>query len=545
MERKNKIIRIFYFSTSFILFCLLSFSSPGCQSQDKEKKENYILVTLDTQRADYLSCYNPDNAQTPYLDSLAEKGILYENCYCLIPITLPSHGSIFFSQSPNQLKSYNNGHRIQRIRNRPSFVNIFRKKRYSTAAFVSLGVLQSKFGLDEGFNLYDDEFPDGDWYLTAGDVNQKVFPWLEKNRHKRFFLWVHYSDPHEPYYPQDSPPDLKIILNDRVVREYDLNKTTKKVDLKLKKGKNNLKFELINNFIKNPSLLRAKLDMLTIKDLEVQGIDIEFKQGWIFREEDNSVFLDPEAYVDITNLSKPKTLEFYLRGNIILPFDVMKENYRKDVEYMDRNFGEFLKKLENLGLMGNTHILVAGDHGEGLGDYRNYNGEPHFGHIFFLYDVYMKVPFILYNPFSDKRGMRIKEPVSLLDIAPTIMDTMGFKRLSHFQGRNLNDLGLDEKEDHFIFQETYKPQAIRNKFAVLHYPLHLIFTPDAAKYELYDLGNDAEKRNDLYEEKAKMDRVVKMKEILDNTVRQIMRDKIEVQIDKDTERMLKTLGYIK
>jgi len=104
---------------------------------------------------------------------------------------------------------------------------------------------------------------------------------------------------------------------------------------------------------------------------------------------------------------------------------------------------------------------------------------------------------------------------------------------------------LNKKQGSFIFQETYKPQAIRDKFAVLNYPLHLIYTPDSGKYELYDLANDPWERNNIYEERRKLDKIVNMERILEERVRQIIKDKIEIQIDKDTEEMLKTLGYIK
>ncbi|MCD6515994.1 MAG: sulfatase [Candidatus Aminicenantes bacterium] len=539
--RENKIDKILGFCL-FVLLFFMFFLLPGCKG--RSKRGNYILVTLDTQRADHLSCYDPENAQTPHFDFLASEGILYENCFSVTPITLPSHASLFFSQPPHQLRVYNNGHVVKEKRNRPSFVNIFKKKGYSTAAFVSLGVLESRFGLNEGFDLYDDQFSKGRWYLTAEEVNQKVFPWLEENSRKDFFLWIHYSDPHEPYYPPDSPPDLRIILNGQPVGEYNLNKTTYLVELDLEKGKNKLEFELEDNFINNRSLLRARFESLTLAELEDEkDIDFEFGEGWIFKKGNGAVFMEPEAAADITSLTEPKKAAFSFNGNILLPFEVQRENYRKDVEYMDKQFGELLNKLKKLGLMKNTHILVVGDHGESLGDFINYDGEPHFGHIFFLYDIYMRVPLIIYNPFSKKKGIRISEPVSLLDIAPTIMDTMGFNGLPHFKGKSMNS--PREEREHFIFQETYKPQAIRNKFALLHYPFHLIYTPVSGKYELYDLESDPWERNNVYDEKSEEDQITPMKRILDDTVRRVIRDKIEVQVDTDTERMLKSLGYIK
>ncbi len=539
MIQEDKLKKILNYYLAALLFFMV-FLLPGC----KGRRGNYILVTLDAQRADHLSCYDPENAKTPHFDFLASEGILYENCYSIIPITLPSHASLLFSQPPHQLRVYNNGHAVKEKRNRPSFVNIFRKKGYSTAAFVSLGVLERKFGLNEGFDLYDDQFLKGRWYLTAEEINQKVFPWLEENSHNNFFLWIHYSDPHEPYYPPDSPPDLRIFLNSEPVGDYHLNKTTYLVELDLEKGINKLKFELKDNFIRNRSLLRARFESLTLAELEdEQDIEVDFGEGWIFRNGDDSVFIEPDAVVDITNLTEPKKAVFTFNGNVLLPFDVKRENYKLDVEYMDRKFGELLDELKKLGLMKKTHILVVGDHGESLGDYTNYDGRPHFGHIFFLYDIYMKVPLIIYNPFSKKRGIRISNPVSLLDIAPTIMDTMNFSMLPHFKGKSINS--SRKEENHFIFQETYKPQAIRNKFALLDYPFHLIFTPDSGKYELYDLADDPWERKNVYDEKSGEDRINRMKRTLDETVREVIRDKIEIQIDSDTERMLKTLGYIK
>ncbi|MBS3818909.1 sulfatase-like hydrolase/transferase, partial [bacterium] len=128
---------IFLFMGLFILFLVQS-----CIF--KNRQHNFILITLDTQRADHISAYNPSHASTPHIDSLAQKGVLFENCFSLIPITLPSHASIFFSLPPHEIKNYNNGQPIKENRDEPSLVQLLKKNGFHTGAFVSLGVLKSK-----------------------------------------------------------------------------------------------------------------------------------------------------------------------------------------------------------------------------------------------------------------------------------------------------------------------------------------------------------------------------------------------------------------
>ena len=139
---------------------------------------------------------------------------------------MPQHLILIFWLSRDALKVYNNGHHITEKRANFSLANIFKKHGYLTAAFVSLGVLKSDFGLAKGFDLYQDKFPPGRWYLSAGEINEEVFSWLDKNKDQRFFAWIHYSDPHEPYAPPSMPLDLKISLNGQSVGEFCLSKYT-------------------------------------------------------------------------------------------------------------------------------------------------------------------------------------------------------------------------------------------------------------------------------------------------------------------------------
>src|SRR5262245_15014869 len=115
-----------------------------------------ILITIDTLRADYLSCYNPNATPTPNIDGLAKRGVLFTNAFSLIPITLPSHTAILSSRPPEELKVFNNGDIYQR--GWPLLSDFLRDHHYKTAAFISLPVLNSVFGLGNHFEDYEDDF---------------------------------------------------------------------------------------------------------------------------------------------------------------------------------------------------------------------------------------------------------------------------------------------------------------------------------------------------------------------------------------------------
>lgn len=514
---------------------------PCCRPA--KRPQNMILVTLDTLRSDYVSCYTPRNARTPAMDSLAAQGILFENSYSLIPVTLPSHASIFYSQPPHAVKNYNNGQVIQKLRNRPSLVNLFRKKGFDTAAMVSLGVVGKSFGLDEGFLEYKDDFPEGRWYLSAEEVNRNALPWLRARKDRNFFLWIHYSDPHDPYAPPDTPNDLKLYFNDEPIGEYCLSKyITYDVDLKLKKGLNQVRFEPTNPHEDNPEQFQARLDLLTVAPRAGEtDVAVERSRGWFIRREDGVAFFKNRATLDIT-APEAGSVRLTFRGKLLMPLETVRDLYRQEVEYMDGQIGRLFETLRELNLFGDTAIVMAGDHGEGLGDFISDFGDPHIGHIHYLYDVYMKVPLIIYSPDLAKKGVRRPEPVSLLDIAPTITRIMGLERLPSFKGRDL--LGLREGAETAIFQETYKPESYEDRFGLIKGPWHMIYSPRNNRYELFNLEDDPGEKENQYGD-ILMDTAVALRKQLDDFVRGALKGKVDIKVDSRTEEMLRSLGYIK
>jgi len=516
---------------------------PSCRTQSRP--ENIILITLDTQRADYISAYDPANAATPHIDLLAREGTLFRNAYSLIPITLPSHASIFFSEPPHRIRNYNNGQKIAAKRTRPSFVNLFRKNGYATAAFVSLGVLTKPFGLEPGFEDYEDTFPPERWYLSAGEVNQRVDSWLKTNKGRPFFLWIHYSDPHDPYAPPYSPLDFRLFLNDRLVAETSLQKYTfNEVTLDLKPGKNQLRIEYENEFDDRPDHYLGRLDRLDFTpEPDPKDFSIDFRRGWFIRQADQIFFFKNDSLIDIQNKAGLKQVKITFRGKPILTRETVPICYRREVEYMDGEIGKLWEKLRELQLFAKTAILLVGDHGEGLGEYHNDFGDPHFGHIHYLYDVYLHVPLIIRDPSQAQKGVVRNEYVTLLDVAPTISAMAGIKPFPHSLGRNLLHLKTGKKP--IIFEETYSPEAFRDCFGLLSPPWHLILTAQNDNYELYNLEKDPGERSNLFDGRNWPSELLPLRQKLESFARGVLGNKQEIQIDDQTREMLRALGYIR
>ncbi len=178
----------------------------------KDPKLNLLFVTIDTLRADRLG-YCGYDIETPHLDSLAHEGAKFVNAVCQVPLTLPSHVSIFTGTNPTYHQLKGNGP-YYLADSFTTLAEVLKARGYLTSAFVGAYVLDSEFGLSQGFDLYDDDFITPDYLVRhepqrlAEDVYNSAEKWLEKNHDKKFFAWLHYYDPHFPYTPP-SPFDGK------------------------------------------------------------------------------------------------------------------------------------------------------------------------------------------------------------------------------------------------------------------------------------------------------------------------------------------------
>lgn len=214
LPQKKKIIlyvislflAILLFSVFFIL------KNKKVREVRRDSNLNLLLVSIDTIRGDRVG-YSGYDIETPSLDSLAQEGVSFLNAVCQVPLTLPSHASILTGTSPLYHQIRNNEDFFLE-ENFSTLAEILKNKGYVTAAFVSAFVLNSQFGLQQGFDVYDDEYKTPEALIPYGpqrlaeDVYRSAASWIEANQGKKFFLWVHFFDPHFPYTPP-SPFDIR------------------------------------------------------------------------------------------------------------------------------------------------------------------------------------------------------------------------------------------------------------------------------------------------------------------------------------------------
>jgi choline-sulfatase len=402
-------------------------AASACRSappRETPAPPSVLLITIDTLRADRLHA-----GLTPTLDRLAAEGLEFARARAAVPLTLPSHATILSGLLPPHHGVRENAtYRFDR--SQPTVAMQLKARGYRTGAVVGAYVLDRQFGLDAGFDTYDDRIPRDPDQPTrleserrATAVTDAALAWLDGaippagTTGAPFFAWVHYYDPHAPYTP-------------------------------------------------------------------------------------------PPAFAARAG------------GN----------RYNGEVAYVDAEVARLLEGLARRQALERVAILVAGDHGESLGEH----GEQTHGML--LYEPVLRVPLIVRAPGLVRPGVR-QEPVSLADLAPTILGLAGATPPAVTDGVNL--LGAAAATDREIYSETNYPRLAGWS------PLRSLVSGQwklvrAEPPELFDVDRDASESNDVSGQRASlaaaMDR--RLTEI-EGTGRQAASAP-----SRDTQDRLRSLGYV-
>ncbi|MHC4457200.1 MAG: sulfatase, partial [Planctomycetota bacterium] len=186
--------------TGLVFFLLRSDTLPGDIRQ-------ILLISIDTCRADHLSCYGYFRKTTPNIDEIAQEGFIFRNAITPVPLTLPSHSSMLTGTIPSYHGVHDNeGYKLDE--SNITLAEILRENGFRTGAIISAFVMDSQFGLDQGFESYNDKFEEEIAnnlivQRRGGEVSRFAVDWLDEHKDEKFFLFLHYYDPHSRYEPPE------------------------------------------------------------------------------------------------------------------------------------------------------------------------------------------------------------------------------------------------------------------------------------------------------------------------------------------------------
>jgi hypothetical protein len=327
----------------------------------------------------------------------------------------------------------------------------------------------------------------------AGEVTAEATALISDQLAEPYFLFAHYSDPHEPYTPPDLDyPWVDLELDGRLVGAVQANGRSAAVPLELGPGRHALRFRA-----RQPALEPARFYKMDAVRLEGEGLSID-RGSWEVLASPGS----PPTYQS----RLPATLELVngsgvgraaeLRLNFKQRLDIaeVRVRYAQEVEYADRQIGALIEALRSRGLLDNTLIVVLSDHGEGLGFHN------HVGHIHQVYDTLLRVPLVVVWPGVVPEGRRVADVVSLVDVFPTVSELLAVEAPAPASGRSLVPLLRGQPmAPRAVLAATYRPEAFTDKQAIISDGFKYIhsWSPEREWEELYDLENDPEELTDL------------------------------------------------
>ncbi|MCX5633302.1 MAG: sulfatase-like hydrolase/transferase [Phycisphaerae bacterium] len=394
----------------------------------KNRIKGVVLISIDTCRSDHLGCYGYPYQTTPNIDMVAKEGLIFEHMVSQVPVTLPSHSSMLTGLLPPSHGVHDNFEARLAEANK-TLAEIMHDNGFTTGAIISAFVLDSQFGIAQGFDSYDDDYNEEEINgiengRRATETSRLACNWLTDRKTKKFFLFLHFYDPHLPYVP-------------------------------------------------------------------------------------------PEPFAS-AHKGRP---------------------YDGEIAYVDACIGKVIQKLKELNLYDKTLVVITGDHGEMMGEH----GES--DHSFFIYEAAIRVPLIIKKP-SGPKGKRIKEVAGVVDILPTICESVGAQIPANVQGINILKTGRPEKGQRYIYTESLYPTKYNGNSL-------LAVTDGRWKYiqttnpELYDLSTDPNEMKNLFHLQRKKS------DLLQYQLKRLLHNSAEIGIaatkplkSQEAMQRLSSLGYV-
>jgi uncharacterized sulfatase len=410
-------------------------------SEISQPSPNIIILLFDSMRADHVGVVSGDQNLTPWMDEIGRSGKVYPSCYSTTCWTFPAVASLFTSLPPNKIGMLERGILPDDV---PTFVDLLRQSGYKTAAFTSNHYISSFYNFDRSFDefeflrgkgsyqlflpfktffrspefllelAYQFGFVSNDYLCATGpNMTKPAVDFIQNQSKKPFFLYLHYNEPHVPYWSK--PYQGKLINLEKVQK---------------------LSHKYASQDI-NPSH--------------------SLSQNEFVRE-------------------------------------ILHQRYINGVRVADKQVKKIWSAVNESGLADNTIIIIMADHGE---EFMEHGG---FYHKSSLYDEEVKIPLILYIP--PEMGISLPEhpeAVSILDVAPTLLDLAGINQeLPLGEGESLLRPASESPRDNFLmFQEN---DEIWSGLVAEPYKLILRYDLQGGSCDtlLFNLKSDPGEANNIY-----------------------------------------------
>jgi len=463
----------------FLPLAVLLALSAACSR--KPRIENVLLISLDTTRADFVDTGLGSRAWTPELRRFAAGAWVFENAFTTIPQTLPAHLAMLSGRLPHELGVFGNEYVYDG--RWPMLQQVLQRRGWRTAGIVSLGTLAAATGIARGFDRYADRLNDGGhFYAAAEKVTAAAIDQLERFKKDKFFLFAHYSDPHPPYAPPQAQALFTIELDGRPLLNFNayagviarlrlqLAPGVHRLELRTEAPAGDFEFFIIRR------LQAGKGADLTLENLEFSK---EFYGG--------SHLLRQARGSAVIRSRRPGELSLF-QVIPILTRQAAMENYRREVEYLDRQVGRLLRALENSPAAGRTAVVVCADHGEGLGEREGF-----FGHVRFLNRQFIRVPLLVRFPAEAPR--RVHSPISLQAVPSWLADALAIEGSRLPPGVPRGHAAAEP-----VCSFTFAPASGSDLCSLILWPFQMIVSRDlktgAESREYYDLRLAAERKAD-------------------------------------------------
>lgn len=472
----------------FLLCGLFALSGCGERVQDESDaragRPNIIFILVDTLRADRLGCYGNPGKLSPWMDSLAREGVLFERVIAGSSWTLPSVASYFCGLYPTVHKviSYNEalaqtgtaGGAVRYFGDQfTTLAELLQSHGYLTAGFSANPFITEKFGFAQGFDHFDSSFAANE---TVGSVvNEAALRWLaQRDKSKPFFLYLHYMDVHDPYKAGDKHVEPLIDAVARLDRKTPLSER-----------------EMTRH---RPFFTKSA-----------------------------------RAY---GNAGKHRAL---------FPFvEYWRARYDAGVPQIDEYLAQLRDRMNELGAWKDSYVILTADHGESLGEHRIW------AHGLSAHQDQLHVPLILRWPGSLPENRRVPQTVRLFDLMPTLLEQLGISTVQPMQAQSL--VGLlrgDSGPTPPALAEAVKNKPHEKALILAEWKLlaHL----DESRYELYNLDEDPTEQRDLaadFPEKVAELRRLLLEQIEANHKLGATVDVQEKKLTEEERARLMELGYI-